>query len=317
MKILDLFSLFLLFLGCFGSVYYLPPESFVLGKTYFSYFLVLGGYGLFLFSVSLSFSKWDIQKETFLLKGILFGVAASFYFIYGMIASAPYVQIFGALILFFILIYYGQILSDGLVILIGFVAIKSHLFSATLVKYEVSQMPLHGIDLFYFTIGAIIIFQFFVLSKNLKTNLDFSVAGKDLLWVGALMVLLLGILIPAGLSFQWIQYRPQTFSVQQWVPLLFYFFGIVAPLEEIFFRGIILDRLTFILFDKNPYRFPLLISTLAFGLAHLPSLSLLVFSTLAGFIYGAGYLLTKRISTPILIHGLVNTFWLGFFYLPS
>ncbi|MBI3593624.1 MAG: CPBP family intramembrane metalloprotease [Nitrospirae bacterium] len=316
MKILDLFSLFLLFLGCFGSVYYLPPESFVLGKTFFSYFLILGGYGLFLFSITLSFSKWDIEKDSFRLKGILFGVGGGLYLLYGYLGSAPFVQIMGALILFFILVYYGQVLSDGLVILIGFAAVKSQLFSAPLARYTISQIPMDGIDLFYFTIGAIIIFQFFVLSKNLKTNLDFSVAGKDLLWIASGVLFVIGLLVPVGFSLQWLQFRPQTFGIQQWIPLLFYFFGIVAPLEEIFFRGIILDRLRFILFDSNPYWIPLALSSLAFGLAHLPTLSLFAFATIAGFFYGAGYLLTKRISTPIIIHGLINTLWVAFFSLP-
>jgi membrane protease YdiL (CAAX protease family) len=316
MKYLDLIALPFLFLGCFGSVFLLPPESFILGQNFLSYLLILGGYGLLLLSIYLSFFKFDLDKKSFLLKGMLFVPAGILYTVYGLSASVPFLKILGALLLFFVLIYYGQALSDGLMILLAFAAVKSHYFSALIIRYDFEEAPLHRVDLFYLIIGAILIFQFFVVSKNLKTHLDFSLKGKDLLWITALVFLLLVVLIPVGFSFKWLQYNPRSFGVQQWIPLLFYYFGVVAPLEEIFFRGIILDRLRFILFDKNPYGIPLLISSLAFGLAHLPSFSLTIAAMIGGFSYGAGYLLTKRISTPILIHGLINILWVTLFYTP-
>jgi membrane protease YdiL (CAAX protease family) len=32
-----------------------------------------------------------------------------------------------------------------------------------------------------------------------------------------------------------------------------------------------------------------------------------------GYAFGAGYLATRKISSPILIHGLVDTLWLTLF----
>jgi membrane protease YdiL (CAAX protease family) len=316
MKYLDLIALPLLFLGCFCSVFLLPPESFIHGQNFLSYLLILGGYGLLLLSIYLSFGKFDLDKKSFSLKGILFVSGGILYTLYGLSASVPLMTILGALLLFFVLIYYGQAISDALMILLSFAAVKSHYFSALIIRYDFEDAPLYRVDLFYLIIGAILIFQFFVVSKNLKTRLDFSLKGKDLLWITGLVFLLLVVLIPIGFSFKWLHYTPRSFSIQQWIPLLFYYFGVVAPLEEIFFRGIVLDRLRFILFGKNPFGIPLLISSLAFGLAHLPSLSLAIAAMIGGFFYGAGYLLTKRISTPILIHGLINIVWVALFYIP-
>lgn len=317
MKYLNLIALPLLFLGCFSSAFLLPPESFILGRNLLSYFLILGGYGLFLLSIYLSFGNFEQEKELFLLKGILFVPGGILYTIYGLSASVPFLNILGAILLFFVLIYYGQAISDGLMILLAFGAVKSHLFTAFIVRYDFEEAPLHRVDLFYLIIGAIIIFQFFVVSKNLKTRLDFSLKGKDFLWITGLLFLLLVVLIPIGLSFNWLHYKTSSFGIQQWIPLLFYYFGVVAPLEEIFFRGIVLDRLRFILFGKNPYGIPLLVSSLLFGLSHLPSFPFAAAATIGGIYYGAGYLLTKRISTPILIHGLINIVWVALFYTPA
>ncbi|MFI5303917.1 MAG: CPBP family intramembrane glutamic endopeptidase [Nitrospiria bacterium] len=314
MKSIDLLSLSLLFIGCFGSVYFLPEQSFNFGKNFISFALILGGYGIFLLSIYLSFLKIESDRTIFRAKGILFGVTGVLYILYGFMATIPVLKLFGALLLFFVLVYYGQVLSDGLVILIGFAAIKSSYFSAPLVRYDIVQTPITSIDLFYFALAAIIIFQFFVLSKHLKTNLDFSVEGKDLIWVTSLALLLMVLIIPVGMSFGWVQFKPNSLGINQWIPLLFYSFGIVAPLEEIFFRGIIMDRLKFILFDKNPYWIPLCVSAIVFGLAHLPSIPMALLASIAGCFYGAGYLLTKRISTPILIHGLVNILWITTYF---
>ncbi|MBI1821568.1 MAG: CPBP family intramembrane metalloprotease [Nitrospirae bacterium] len=315
MKKFDLLAFFLLFLGCFASVYFLPGQSFTLGRSLNSYFLILGSYSLFLFSIYLSLSKINTEKKAFLLKGILFGTAAGLYLIYGSLDHAPLLKIAGAVGLFFFLIYYGQIVPEALMICVIFFAVKTHYFSAPLIRY-MDQVPLHQIDLFYLTIGAIVIFQFFVLSKSLKTQLDFSVLPKDFFWISGSVIMALLVIAPIGMSFKLIYYEARVFGIEQWIPLLFYYFGIVAPLEEIFFRGIILNRLRFIFFGKNPYGIPLLISVFLFGLAHLHPLPYILVAGLTGYLYGTGYLLTNRISTPILIHGTIDVLWVTLFYLP-
>lgn len=79
--------------------------------------------------------------------------------------------------------------------------------------------------------------------------------------------------------------------------------------EEVFFRGLLQDRLSAILARWPLWRWlPIALASVCFGLAHGGKGWVLVgFATLAGVGYGLAYARTQRIEPAILTHFAVNT----------
>ncbi|MFB2018639.1 lysostaphin resistance A-like protein [Shigella flexneri] len=87
----------------------------------------------------------------------------------------------------------------------------------------------------------------------------------------------------------------------------------VSLAEEAFFRGYLQQRLSFIIHPLTA----LFISSCLFGLYHLSGgLLLVLFSTLAGFIYGLAWLWSGRVWVSTLFHFGLNLCHLLFFTYP-
>lgn len=79
---------------------------------------------------------------------------------------------------------------------------------------------------------------------------------------------------------------------------------ILAPIwEELFFRGILLRRLTI---KWSPQK-SIIVSSLLFGLIHVNPLTV-IFAFLLGCVLGYVYLKTKSIIVPIVVHSFSNFF---------
>lgn len=95
---------------------------------------------------------------------------------------------------------------------------------------------------------------------------------------------------------------------------------ITCVAEEVFFRGLIQQRLERFLNNKNissATTIALFIAALLFGIAHLKGgLFYVTMATIAGLIYGLVYIKSRRIETAILTHYLTNTIHILFFSYP-
>lgn len=307
-------TLLFLFAGCVTAISLTPNQYFILPSIIMSYVLALGGYGLLLSMIAWAGLK-DPAGVSFSEKLTLWGMLSLIYLIYGVLAHLEFLKIAGAVAIFLFFILAGRKIPKILFILSVFAAVKTHFFAAPVIRY-INTSPVLTIDLFYLSIGAIVIFNFFVLNQELEPGLDFSIAPKDILIVLGFVLLLMAIDIPTGIALKFITINVRQMKINQIVPMIFYYIGIVALLEEVFFRGTILNLLAKLFPKKNPFGLPLILSAVIFGLAHLKPPGYIIVATMAGFCYGTAYFITRRISTSILMHGTVDLIWVSFLFLP-
>jgi hypothetical protein len=279
-----------------------------------SYVLILGEYGLLLSMIAWAGLK-DPAGISLSEKLTLCGMLSLIYIIYGILAHLEFLKIAGAVAIFFIFILAGRRIPKIVFILSVFAAVKSHYFAAPVIRY-INTSPLLSIDLFYLSIGAIVIFNFFVLNQELDPGLDLSIAPKDILIVLGFVLLLLAIDIPTGIALKFVTINVRQMTINQIVPMFFYYIGVVALLEEIFFRGTILNLLVKAFPKKNQYGLPLILSAVIFGLAHLKPPGYIIVASFAGFCYGVAYFITRRLSTSIFLHGAVDLIWVSFLFVP-
>jgi hypothetical protein len=155
----------------------------------------------------------------------------------------------------------------------------------------------------------IFIFRRYVDRKSI-VSMGYNIKGKlgDIIWgivvgfvlisIGFLTLLITNHLTIESVNFSW------SLIIQS-----FFFFLIAAIIEEIVFRGYILNNLLSSM--KNKY-LALLISSLLFALIHglNPNLSIisLVNLVIAGFALGITYIYTKNLWFPIFLHVSWNYF---------
>ncbi len=137
-------------------------------------------------------------------------------------------------------------------------------------------------------------------------------------WIryGFLTAIILIMLIIGEEMVRRILFIPQTeFELQEdFLLSLCYNIFFVGLIEEILFRGYLLQRLT----KEMSHIKALIISSSLFGIYHFPVnyaispveiLLIVLYSTFAGFILGFLYLKTESIIPSIILHGLHNVFW--------
>lgn len=87
------------------------------------------------------------------------------------------------------------------------------------------------------------------------------------------------------------------------MPIVLLVSSIIGPiLEEIVFRKIIFGAL----YNRFPFWAAALISSLAFSIAHMEPVHLILYATM-GFTFSFLYVKTKRIIVPIISHMMMNT----------
>jgi len=159
------------------------------------------------------------------------------------------------------------------------------------------------------------IFTFFIIRHLTNIGFSYEFEKSDLkIWFQNIAILTV-VLIPLGLVIDFI--RPKT-TFENPIYFILYFIGIfltIATVEEIAFRGILLNVISKILDDE---RGALVISSIIFGFSHYnnsaPGDFRYVFlATIAGIFYGLSYLKEKRLLPAILVHTSVDTIWKYFF----
>jgi membrane protease YdiL (CAAX protease family) len=126
----------------------------------------------------------------------------------------------------------------------------------------------------------------------------------SVIWItlGVALAVKIGYISFAGWTMDWLRTLLMT---------VYLFF--MALIEEIFFRGLILNYL---------YQFfpvyvwiPLILSVLIFGYAHLKKngMTMVFLASLAGVFYGLTYIQTRNIFCATFIHTATNVCWLVFF----
>jgi hypothetical protein len=279
-----------------------------------SYVLILGAYGLLLTTIAWSALKDSTDISLSEQLG-LFGILSIIHILYGFLANIALLKIGGTVVVFLIFILAGKKIPKAIFILLVFAAVKSHYFAAPVIRY-IDTSPLLNIDLFYLAMGTIVIFNFFISNKDLEPALDLSIYPKDVLIILGFVLLLMVIDIPTGIALKFININIRPMTLYQVIPMFFYYIGVVALLEEIFFRGTILNLLVKAFPKKNQYGLPLILSAVIFGLAHLKPPGYIIVASFAGFCYGVAYFITRRLSTSIFLHGAVDLIWVSFLFVP-
>jgi membrane protease YdiL (CAAX protease family) len=109
--------------------------------------------------------------------------------------------------------------------------------------------------------------------------------------------------LPVGLATGFLVWHPRPGPTQALSPLLIYL--VTALPEEFLFRGLIQNLLTRWLGPRQA----LAITSVVFGLAHLPDPRYVLLAAIAGVAYGWVYLRTGKITASAITHALVDTAW--------
>ncbi len=146
------------------------------------------------------------------------------------------------------------------------------------------------------------------LAKNGK---EWTKVSIGLLW-GVLGIAILAVLAVGSGAIHW-QFKLPSAAVERYFSNLF----LIAIPEEAFYRGFLQSELCSYLKNRRGGKWIALgITSLIFTLAHVywsPSLDILGFVFLAGLLYGAVYLISKRIESAILCHFLLNAIHMTYF----
>ena len=183
-------------------------------------------------------------------------------------------------------------------------------------------MILNWYNLWHFVIiisyiFAIVFFFIYRNNKNLKINLNIDV--KDTLFTFSMFSIII-LLLSLAIYFRILELNPIKFTIIQISFISFYFTVLIAPVEELLFRGVI----TSWLIKKTNISIGLIVSAIIFGFVHLPNgssrISLLdlnwklaLISGISGLLFGVTYLKTKSIVNPILLHITSSMIFVLFF----
>lgn len=298
------------------AVWVTPADKFTIGASISSYFLIAGGYGALLGAIFVSFQEKKPWAQGLTFKIGLCVVLSLLYAIYSYLAGAPVIKPVAVIGWIFVIVLAGSKIHPLLYFIGVFASVKTHFVAAPIIRH-IDGAPVLSIDLFYLITGTMVVFEFFVFNPRFAINLDFRLKPKDLLIIPGLFLLIFLIDVPVGLLFHFLKINFRPLPWPQAIENVFYLVGVVALLEEIFFRGIILQYVESFFQKKNIFGIPLVIGAVLFGLAHLhPPIYILV-ASLAGYFYGALFLLTRRLSTSVLLHAAVDLFWVSFLYIPK
>lgn len=156
----------------------------------------------------------------------------------------------------------------------------------------------------------ILLASWYAIRRKIKLGFNFS---KNDCWVvlyslGGLAL----ILIPLGLTAGFLKINPE-FHQRPFLQIALGYFLLVAPSEELIFRGLMMNLLRKTFTDLPA----LFLTTLLFAgiYTHLsgngvfPNWTYVGFAFIAGLSYGISYLESQSILVPIFIHGSVDTIW--------
>lgn len=160
----------------------------------------------------------------------------------------------------------------------------------------------------------ILLSLFYLYRRGIK--LGVSISWPDFLTAGQVILTLALILIPLGLYLNFLHFRPRLESALV-LPAIG-FFLLVAPSEELVFRGILQNLLvrTF----KSRW-LGLAVTSVLFATIYThicghrvcPNWNYVGLAFIAGLGYGWSYLKSRNILVPIFVHGLVDSLWLLLF----
>lgn len=289
-----------------------PADRLVLSPIPLNYVLIIATFVPFMVILEAATREEDNRPAS--LPWILIAITCSIFTIYGILAEYSGVRILAGNALFILLVFTGKRLPLIIYIVAIFATVKAPFFSTRVINY-VDVAPLLKIHLTYYLVCMIVLYHYFIpKAEFIKVPIDLRVYPKDLLVVLALFLVILFINVPLGLFLNFIDIKFRELSVRQFIPMAFYYIGSVALLEEILFRSLILQALLHRFPKAGPYGWPLVMAALIFGVAHIQSPAYMLVASVAGYFYGAAYLRTKRLSTAILLHGVVDIVWVWFFY---
>jgi hypothetical protein len=159
----------------------------------------------------------------------------------------------------------------------------------------------------------LLLFVFKPIQKLSDWKIIFS-RQNQLFYLGSILILLI-----CGLASSYLVLDLKIINYQfllLWSIKMLFFTVIV---EELFFRFFIQDNIIKSLKNlKNGKIIGLFLSSLIFGLVHLPAGILFAFlAFIAGLLYGGIYLKTNRLESAILLHFVINFIHLIFFSYPA
>jgi membrane protease YdiL (CAAX protease family) len=144
----------------------------------------------------------------------------------------------------------------------------------------------------------------------------FDFRGSDLRAAGLGFVCFAVVAVPFGTSIGFIRYGWRPFDPAEWSLILLSTYFLVALPEELLFRGLIqnlLEQRT-----RAGKLGALAVTAAVFGASHLnnraaPDWRYVVLATIAGLVYGAVWMRTRRVTASALTHAAVDFVWVLMF----
>jgi membrane protease YdiL (CAAX protease family) len=150
----------------------------------------------------------------------------------------------------------------------------------------------------------------YIKRRGILIGLSFS--KKDFSIVLKSLAILALILIPVGLQSGFLKFNPRL-EINHLANTALGYYLFVAPSEELIFRGVLQNLLER---SVRPW-LALLISNILFATIYthvaggnqFPNWHYVGMAFIAGLAYGGSYLVSRKIWTPILVHGSADTIW--------
>lgn len=176
------------------------------------------------------------------------------------------------------------------------------------------RLPVHTL-----TAVALALYLFLVRHPVQGVGFTFQLGWRDIrnALSGLLAYSVLG--LPLGLGIRFLHYNPALPGVLDLILGALGGYLLIALIEEVLFRGLILNLLSERIENKGV---ALVIASFVFGLAHLnnttagystPNWAYALMATMAGVAYGWVWLRTGKVTASAITHMLVNLVWGTFF----
>lgn len=169
---------------------------------------------------------------------------------------------------------------------------------------------LHAMDAGFF-VWMLVLAVYVVLVRRLELGFDLRAGRRDLAVAAGVFSGLLAVLLPLAVALGYVRSLPPLDPPVEVLYATAYYLFRIALGEELFFRAILQSALVAwagrMFGSIRGPAFGIALAALIFGLCHLrfgPGFAVL--ATIAGAGYGWAYVLTGRLTAPVLVHGLVD-----------
>ncbi len=172
-----------------------------------------------------------------------------------------------------------------------------------------------AVNLMRVLVLTIAVLLFTVTAPVRGLGFTFRIRARELLAAGGALVVLAVVLVPLGLTIDFLEIGVMPVSPAEWAVMAVTLYLTTTLHEEFLFRGLLQNVAEKWWPGPNPVWGGLLVGAIVFGLAHLnnppaPNYRYVLMATLAGTAYGWVWITTRKITVSALTHLGVNWIWM-------